>query len=213
MKNNQKGSASFALIAVIVVLVAIGGYFAWSNKTQPVIQESIPTQIPKDETVGWKTYTNEEYGFELKYPLDWIYKPLDDADEGAGIDGAETDSSIYRLRFASQTFFEDRRKDNKNFTIEVVPQESKFYNRNLREFVNSLTARGGFKTSFKETRLIIAGADDSFTRDESFDGQSFRIVSFVKKDGNIYVMSAGFSDSPTVVEMYSKILSTFKFPK
>lgn len=26
----------------------------------------------KDQTVNWETYTNDKYGFEIKYPSDWV---------------------------------------------------------------------------------------------------------------------------------------------
>lgn len=34
--------------------------------TKPVTNK--PTQAPKDEMVAWKTYSNTDYGFQLKYP-------------------------------------------------------------------------------------------------------------------------------------------------
>jgi hypothetical protein len=34
-----------------------------------------PEKVVEEETADWKTYRNEEYGFEIKYPEDWeIYQ-------------------------------------------------------------------------------------------------------------------------------------------
>jgi hypothetical protein len=98
MKNNQKGFASMVLIGVIVVLVAVGGYFAFVKKSEPITQqpvqapvttqENTPTPITQapnvekqnadyqaliNETANWKTYANTQYGFEFKYPSDWKF--------------------------------------------------------------------------------------------------------------------------------------------
>lgn len=32
---------------------------------------AVPTPPPKNETADWKTYRNEEYGFEISYPGNW----------------------------------------------------------------------------------------------------------------------------------------------
>lgn len=67
----KKGFASFALIAIIVVLVAIGGYFAWSKKpNQHIENKSLLTEV-SSPTADWKTYTNTKYGYEIKYPKDF----------------------------------------------------------------------------------------------------------------------------------------------
>ena len=36
--------------------------------------EALDNLANANETASWKTYTNEEYGFEIKYPTDWSYE-------------------------------------------------------------------------------------------------------------------------------------------
>jgi len=81
----QKGFSAIIGIVIIVVIafVAIGGIFAYQYFfIKPVATSSIVQQIlnkpfplagePTDQTAGWKTYINTEYGFEFKYPSNWV---------------------------------------------------------------------------------------------------------------------------------------------
>ena len=66
MFKNKQGFSAIAFLIILAVLV-IGGYAIW--KKQP------PTPAPSTpsvDTTNWKTYRNEEYGFEFKYPNDWV---------------------------------------------------------------------------------------------------------------------------------------------
>jgi len=55
-------------IVIVLVIVALGGV-AWWGLAQ---RGSAPaTQIPNNTFLGWKTYRNEQYGFEVKYPPQW----------------------------------------------------------------------------------------------------------------------------------------------
>lgn len=83
MKQKYLGYLIILLaVAVIVPQVALAAWWnpmswGWLNsifhfqQTGQQSQKQIQQQAPKIDTSGWKTYTNTQYGFEIKYPADW----------------------------------------------------------------------------------------------------------------------------------------------
>jgi len=60
------------IILIIVVLLEIGGFFWWKDwkSPSPQLSQTQAHQYSEDFS-EWKTYRNEEYGFEIKYPPTW----------------------------------------------------------------------------------------------------------------------------------------------
>ena len=61
------------LILFIVVVLLVGGVLAWQYWWLPKEEGKTPEGVIKDETADWKTYRNEEYGYEIKYPPNFYY--------------------------------------------------------------------------------------------------------------------------------------------
>ncbi|MCK4465705.1 MAG: hypothetical protein KAU83_08335, partial [Bacteroidales bacterium] len=74
--QNKKGISSLLgiIIVIVIAVVAIGGVLAYQYLWVPEESEPMvilePISTPTDETADWKTYRNEEYGFEIRYPDD-----------------------------------------------------------------------------------------------------------------------------------------------
>ena len=86
--NNQNWFLSHkflsSLIGILILLVIAGSIIYWQIRTGISIQSGcVPTSKSGDcdrvneveTTSTWKTYTNEEYGFQLEYPAEW--EPLE----------------------------------------------------------------------------------------------------------------------------------------
>lgn len=62
------------MIIIILCALLVGGVAAWQYSTLQKKGEVLPEAKPsaqvtsEDETTNWKTYRNEEEGFEFKYP-------------------------------------------------------------------------------------------------------------------------------------------------
>ncbi len=74
------------MVVVVVLLAGAAGFLGYQNyllqqKINKMVQPTpTPTATP-DPTANWKTYTSQDYGFELRYPGDWEAKQ---ATDGAG---------------------------------------------------------------------------------------------------------------------------------
>ncbi|MDO8620930.1 MAG: hypothetical protein Q7R31_01480 [Candidatus Levybacteria bacterium] len=61
-------------IVSIGTAIAVGGYFLGTKNSQPVIESKIvvqPSPTPADETANWKTYTDKNHLYSIRYPVEF----------------------------------------------------------------------------------------------------------------------------------------------
>jgi len=64
------------LLTVIIVAIIVGTgllyyYYLWIVELETKLAK-LELRVPRNETADWKIYRNEEYGFEIKYPMSWF---------------------------------------------------------------------------------------------------------------------------------------------
>ena len=84
---NQKAFAPIIIILIVVAVLAMGGggvYYkiqkdnaekqkAEQPQSQQKTESTLEVSGSKDKIADWKTYKNDEYGFEMKYPNNWDF--------------------------------------------------------------------------------------------------------------------------------------------
>lgn len=77
MKNNR-GFVAVLIIGITAIIIAGVVAYALMQKSKTpssAKSEKISGLEQSSATADWKTYRNEKYGFEIKYPRNWYFEP------------------------------------------------------------------------------------------------------------------------------------------
>lgn len=171
----------FVLATVLVVFTGVGG-----GKTVEVVNAPA-TNIVVDDMSGWKTYTNDEYGFSFKYPPTYSIKtenPPDPFAVAVSLESAELNLSI--------------------FEIFPIPEDA-----DLKQWPNLV---GLVDYNPSQTRDISLGAYEVHNWKSRLDENKFYYL-YRKNSAQVLLLAVKYNNTsnPTQEGVISQILSTFKF--
>ncbi len=224
---NQKGFANIALIALVVILAGVAGYFALVKKSEPVVQQTTPppttTQTPTpqqpspapiNETTSWKTYTGnaQSLSFEFNLPTDFSLGKHQELTTNYQyyLDSFTSQSKINQyfsvlitpvaeIRERNRVLSDGKDNSQEPITLGNIIAESHKYNTYLAKVVNKgETTVSGIPAIRQEITIV---ADSS---------GGIRISTFLLKDDMLIELSVPKTFDET---LYRQILSTFRFTK
>lgn len=209
-------SKKIILIITAVIILGGAGYFIYQSSTEGN-EVTLGNGIAVEETTDWKTYRNEEYGFEIKYPPNMIVQDDGYVDylkglrisfcggeysKFCGIKGTGSHPEIYLFRFDK-----DGTKENMylySFVFEMRRTYEEFW------------PWGGDpeKLDCKISPITLTGASGKLW--ECRKGLPYIFASYAfweRKNGEaFYNMNANsFDEFPNLRNTFNKILSTFHF--
>ena len=117
-----------------------------------------PKSVAEGETAGWKTYRNEDYGFEVEYPKDWHVYPV----------AAFGTKSVTFSNFSSEGIRNSQKtgetiEDGYNFKIAIIQKPLNDYledNRALAEWLSKNILEEKFKIGAVEGYKITTETKD-----------------------------------------------------
>ncbi|MBI2028101.1 MAG: hypothetical protein HYT07_00695 [Candidatus Levybacteria bacterium] len=185
--------------------IAIGviGYLLGTKQNQTVVQNQQSSVVPTlsqpsptaiDETANWKTYTDDKYSFQFKYPSEWVIaSKLDNALEGVARYIALTDPLLSES--ASLVF-----------SIQIKPNSS---------YSNELTKTKADIGASEEHNIVISGIDGKkySTVGEATGPGPDKLSSYVLplNGGSFLITIAPEQENKNYTATIDQILSTFKF--
>ncbi len=238
-EEKQRGFSAIivAVIAGLIVAGIVAGYqYIWLPRQQelspqklPLAEEKVtstpqtPTPIPKDETADWKTYKNEEYGFEVKYPKDW------EVVEDSSILFFDNPLYAKEYKLLEGPGFSYKYKDYAWIDIGRYPEGVRTSagtvtkDTKIKDFVYKLYSKDHFvsveETAIGDQEAFIFGYKPTWGGDETIlkSGENDYFQAYFKQNNDIIIISMWsgleYMGYKKLVTAFNQILSTFNFIK
>lgn len=198
-EGSKPSSHLFPIIlsSLVTILILVGVYFLFLNKTPksitinpsptPTLASSAKASLSADPTSTWKTYTNSNLGFEIKYP------------EGVMIEKEMNDE------YNRATIF---RGDNLYF--EVMLRKAGDISLDKYYYMDNEISRKSTLDGKTANVYINDASKNKCVSDGSGPGCPLSFVTYVAQSGSD-LYHVGFYDSAELSDIENQILSTFKF--
>jgi len=218
--QKQISTITGIIIIVAVAVIAVGGVFAYQyyqNSQIPMtnIQSNPNNQIQvKDETADWKTYKNDQYGFEIKYPESNFEQINDKAKVSSDPTFSESNELLRLTHNDLQGSQQEKVLTIHSISIVYIPISYNVFKEKVRNYSK-------YGITISEFTTYNLGNVQAYNF-------HFNLNTGIKSIGNIIVIPAGngvietgyvksggdkieFTESDLI--LFNQILSTFKFIK
>ncbi len=200
-------------IAVVVAIVFGGGVYTYVNNKAEKEKKDLNAQITElqsqvsnvttattatDETADWKTYSDSEFKYSIKYPNDWLSEDVSYAGE-----------TVYLLTSDRKKNF-DAGERVRAFDVSVTGYSDSSMlpnNQSKKLSFENWIKQEADSFGFIQRKSIVVDGVSGYQGVGSGDGESYLI--FVQKGNLIYQIETGDTTVPTTTEQ--KVINSFKF--
>ena len=153
---------------------------------------SIVAAISQDETANWKTYRNSKYGFEMRYPNDWLIEGNQDSVYFKRTDISQEEMERKQIGYPLSILIENTSAGS---ILDWFENEFSDRAQDSRPEKHLITIGGVNGIKYSDP-ISMGGCDGTFATIKN--GKLFRFL----RHGS----TCGYSD-----ELFTNIISTFKF--